>query len=85
MGQNESTTSEKVMNILAEITETDEVKKNPDLRLFDSGVLDSLGTVQLMVALSEQFGVEISPAEVEREEWATPKKIISYMEKRITT
>jgi len=41
-------------------------------------------TVELMVALSEEFGIDISPAEFEREQWATPRRIVAYIERRIT-
>jgi len=47
-------------------------------------VLDSLKLVELMVALSEEFGVEISPAEFEREQWATPGRIVAYITSRLT-
>ena len=71
------------MSILEQVTGTDQVRRNPDLALFDLDILDSLGTVELIVALSEKFGVEISPAEVERQQWASPRKIIAYMEERV--
>jgi D-alanine--poly(phosphoribitol) ligase subunit 2 len=76
-------TSADVMNILERVTGTDQVRRNPDLALFDLDILDSLGTVELIVALSEKFGVDISPAEVERQQWASPRKIIAYMEERV--
>ncbi len=76
-------TSIDVLNILERVTGTDQVRRNPDLALFDLDILDSLGTVELIVALSEKFGVEISPAEVERQQWASPRKIIAFMEERV--
>ncbi len=76
-------TSADVMSILERVTGTDQVRRNPDLALFDLDMLDSLGTVELIVALSEKFGVEISPAEIERQQWASPRKIIAYMEERV--
>jgi D-alanine--poly(phosphoribitol) ligase subunit 2 len=76
-------TSTDVLNILEQITGTDQVRLNPDLALFDLDILDSLGTVELIVALTEKFGVEISPAEIERQQWASPRKIIAYMEERV--
>jgi D-alanine--poly(phosphoribitol) ligase subunit 2 len=76
-------TSSDVLNILERVTGTDQVRRNPDLALFDLDILDSLGTVELIVALSEKFGVEISPAEIERQQWASPRKIIAYMEERV--
>jgi len=77
--------AEKVLRILAHIAETGEVYENRSLQLFDLAVLDSLKTVELMLALSEEFGVEISPAEFERDQWATPNRIVAYMESRVRT
>ena len=74
---------EKVLAILARIAETGEVQRDPELRLFDLAVLDSLKTVELMLALSQAFGIEISPAEFERDEWATPNRIVADVERRV--
>ncbi len=76
-------TALKTLDILEQITGTDQVRRDPDLPLFDLDLLDSLGMVELIVALSDQFGVEISPAEIERDEWATPRKIVAYVERRV--
>jgi D-alanine--poly(phosphoribitol) ligase subunit 2 len=82
-GTNTMATSTDVLTILERVTGTDQVRHNLDLALFDLDILDSLGTVELIVALSEKFGVEISPAEIERQQWANPRKIIAYMEGRV--
>jgi len=76
-------TAETVLYEIEQITQTDQVRQDLDIRLFDEALLDSLGTVQLMVALSEDFGIRISPAEIERTLWATPRKIIDYVENRV--
>ncbi len=75
--------SDQVLAVLAEVAETPEVRQNLDLRLYDLDILDSLKTVELIVAFSQNFGVEISPAEFEREQWATPRQIVSYMENKL--
>lgn len=75
--------AERVLDVLVRTTETEEVRAEPDLDLFASGVLDSLRTVELMVALSDAFGVEISPAAFEREQWATPARIVALMTARV--
>ncbi len=73
----------KVLDILEQVTGTDQVRRDLDLALFDDHLLDSLGMVELIVALSDAFDVEIAPAEIERSEWSSPRKIIANMEKRI--
>jgi D-alanine--poly(phosphoribitol) ligase subunit 2 len=76
-------TADQVLNVLSTVVESDEVARNPDLPLYDLQLLDSLKTVELIVCLAERFQVDISPAEVERQQWATPRKIIAYMERRL--
>ncbi len=76
-------TAERVLGILARVAETEEVRQRPDLPLYDLQILDSLSTVELMVAFSRELGVDISPAEFEREEWATPLRIVRYIEGRL--
>lgn len=77
------TTSDKVINVLKTVSETDEVQKNLDLPLYDSQLLDSMKTVRLIIAISEEFGIDIPLAEFERERWATPRKIVSDIETKI--
>ena len=40
-------------------------------------------TVELIVALGQEFDLEISPAEFEREAWATPSKLVADIEGRM--
>ena len=76
-------TADIVLNELVKITGTEEVRINPDLALFDEDVLDSLGAVELVVALGEAFHIDLSPAQVDRKTWATPRDIVADIEKRM--
>lgn len=76
-------TSTRLLEVLKNVAETDEVERNLDLPLYDSQVLDSMKTVELIVAISQEFGVEISPAEFEREKWATPRLMIADIDSRL--
>lgn len=69
-------TQETILDILEELTGTDEVKDNLAVDLFEEGLLDSLGTVQLLVEIEGQLGVTVPVSEFERDEWATPQKIV---------
>lgn len=73
---------EKILDILTDICDTDEIKRNPDLKLFENGLLDSFATIELFVAIHEQLNVEVAPTEVDREMWGTANKIIAYLEER---
>ena len=74
---------ETILQELERITATDEVRKDLDLDLYAEGILDSLGTVELMVAFDESFGLSLTPAQLDRQQWSTPRKIIAYIEERV--
>ena len=74
---------EKVLQLVASVAETDEVRTNLDLPLYECQLLDSIKTVELMIGIEEEFGIKISPAEFERENWGTPGKIIADLESRV--
>jgi D-alanine--poly(phosphoribitol) ligase subunit 2 len=74
---------QKILKVIVSVTETEEVRSNLDLALYDTHVLDSMQTVQLMVAFEEEFGVHVSPAEFDRHSWATPRKIVADIERRL--
>jgi D-alanine--poly(phosphoribitol) ligase subunit 2 len=74
---------EKVLQVLSSVTETDEVRANLELPLYQCQVLDSIKTVELMIRVEEEFGLKISPAEFERETWGTPRRIITDLENRM--
>jgi D-alanine--poly(phosphoribitol) ligase subunit 2 len=79
----EMTISDRVLDVLVGVSEIEGVRDDIDVRLYDLQILDSMKTVELIVAFSTEFGVEISPAELDREEWATARKIISYMQRKL--
>ena len=72
-----------VLDILETVSETSEVRENLDVALFDRHLIDSFDMMQVIVELADRLGIEISPAEVERETWSTPRRIIAYLQKRI--
>ena len=74
---------EKVLELVASVAETEEVCTNLDLPLYECQLLDSIKTVELMIGIEEEFGLKISPAEFERENWETPGKIIADLESRM--
>ena len=67
---------ETVLNILTDLIGTD-VSNSMDDNLFDAGLLDSMGTVQLLLQLQTELGIEVPVSEFERSEWDTPNKIIA--------
>ncbi len=78
-------TDEQILDVLARVAETEEVRTTPDLALYDLQILDSMKTVELIVALGQETGVEVSPAEFDRDAWATPAKLVADIRQRLST
>lgn len=74
--------SPAVLDILAQVLGTREVIDDPDLPLYEHELLDSLRTVELIIALSDTFHIQISPAAIDRDTWATPRRIAAFVESR---
>ncbi len=72
-------TKSAVLAILQDLTGED-VSANMDANLFDEGLLDSMGSVQLLLELQNQLGIEVPVSEFERSEWETPAKIVAKVE-----
>ncbi|GKT03472.1 D-alanine--poly(phosphoribitol) ligase subunit DltC [Furfurilactobacillus sp. WILCCON 0119] len=70
---------ETVLEILNDLTGND-VSEAMDTNLFDAGLLDSMGSVQLLLELQGQLGVNVPVSEFERTEWDTPNKIVAKVE-----
>jgi D-alanine--poly(phosphoribitol) ligase subunit 2 len=71
-----------ILDILVRLCGSDLPRLDPDIRLFELGLIDSLQTVELLIDFSEELGVEIAPSEVDRESWATPAGIVEFVCRR---
>ena len=74
---------EKLIDLIAEVCDTDDVRERCDIDLFEAGLLDSLGAIDLLVEIEEEFGVVIAPTELERSEMNTVNKIIERVKERL--
>lgn len=74
---------QKVIDLLCDISGEDDVADNMDTDLFEEGYLDSMGAIELLVALEDELDVSIAPSEVDRSEMNTPNLIIKQVEKRL--
>ena len=48
-----------------------------DEDLFDAGVLDSMGTVELIVEIENRFDIKVPVTEFGRDDWNTANKIVA--------
>ena len=71
------------MDIKSEVIEiidessTEDVSDMMDEDLLDAGVLDSMGTVELIVEIENRFDIRVPVTEFGRDDWNTANKIIA--------
>ena len=65
----------QVIEIIDELFMED-VSDMMDEDLFDAGVLDSMGTIELIVELENRFGIRVPVSEFGRDDWNTANKIV---------
>ncbi len=68
---------DKVKDIIAEKLTVDENKLAPETSFVDDLDADSLDIVELIMALEEEFGIEISDEDAER--ITTVKDVVDYI------
>ena len=66
----------EVIKIIDELFMED-VSDMMDEHLFDAGVLDSMGTVELIVEIENRFDIRVPVTEFGRDDWNTANKIIA--------
>ncbi|MDS9013082.1 D-alanine--poly(phosphoribitol) ligase subunit DltC [Streptococcus pneumoniae] len=66
----------EVIEIIDELFMED-VSDMMDEDLFDAGVLDSMGTIELIVEIENRFDIRVPVTEFGRDDWNTANKIIA--------
>lgn len=74
---------QKILDILVDVCGDDEVIEDKDINLFNSGFLDSLGVIELLLQIEEVLNLKIQPTEITRQDIQTPNKVIELILKRV--
>lgn len=68
-----------IAGIVAGICGVEPEELEPGLNLFDEGLLDSFGVIQLVLALEEAFSVSLEIENIPRERIATVSNIVGLI------
>ncbi|MCH4010019.1 D-alanine--poly(phosphoribitol) ligase subunit DltC [Companilactobacillus sp.] len=66
----------EIIAILKDVTGLDDVGSDPDANLFQDGVLDSMATVEVLVAMQDKFDIQVPVSEFDRNQWNTVNKMV---------
>lgn len=70
----------QIVDILAEATGED-FSDNMDQELYESGIMDSMTTVQMLLTLQETFDITVPVSEFNCDDWNTPNKLVEQVKK----
>lgn len=70
-------TLDEIMKILAEVKPG--IEAEPDTELVRTGVLDSVDIMSVVMALAEEFDLEISPLDLKEENFHTSNAILDLV------
>lgn len=70
-------TLDEIMKILAEVKPG--IEAEADTELVRTGVLDSVDIMSVVMALAEEFDLEISPLDLKEENFHTPNAILELV------
>lgn len=73
---------QKIMEIIAELCGAQPEEIEPELNLFEEGLLDSFAAIQLVLALEEAFSVSLDVAALPRERIATLAAITALIREK---
>ncbi|MET4561578.1 D-alanine--poly(phosphoribitol) ligase subunit 2 [Lysinibacillus parviboronicapiens] len=73
---------QQILEMLVDLCEDDIVLENTDIDLFEEGLLDSFGTINLLVEIETRFDISVPITDFNREEWNTPNRIAAKLAER---
>lgn len=75
---------EKVLNILIEVTGDDEIADDKEADLFEAGLLDSLGIIEVLLKIEEVFGLKLQPTDLEKKDMSTVNNLVDFLRTKIS-
>jgi acyl carrier protein len=74
--------TEQLREFISEITFKDMDQITEDTLLFEEGIFDSLGFLSLISFISEKFDIEVENDELNEENFATIRSVVSFISQK---
>jgi len=75
---------EKVLDMLIEVTGSDDIAEEKDTDLFEAGLLDSLGIIEVLLKIEEVFGLRLQPTDLEKSDMATVNNLVKFLSTKLS-
>lgn len=71
------------LEIMEEACETDEIREDPELNLFEAGLLDSLSKINLILLMEEKLNIRLQPTDFENEDISSVNHFKAFLERTV--
>ena len=73
----------RIHEFVCKTTFSDPNKINYDMLLFDEGIFDSMGLLNLISFLEEDFGIKVADSELDAANFGSIDAIASFLERKL--
>lgn len=70
---------ELALEVLEAACETEEVREDLELDLFEAGLMDSLASVAVLIELEERTGLRLQPTDVAKDDIRTVNNFVGFL------
>ena len=70
------------LDILENVCETDEIREDLDMDLFEAGLIDSLSSISILLEIEEKLGIKLQITDFDKSDISTVNNLALFLEKR---
>ena len=74
---------EKILDLIYEICDDKIIYTKKDVNMFETGLLESMDFIELLMSIEEEFDIEIAPEEIKKDEMATPNMLVAFIQSKL--
>ena len=74
---------EKILDLIYEICDDKIIYTKKDVNMFETGLLESMDFIELLMSIEEEFDIEIAPEEIKKDKMATPNMLVAFIQSKL--
>lgn len=76
---------DKIIDIIVKVSYDTKIREDNNIDLIKSGILDSLGFINLLSMLEDEFDIEIQPTQIPSSTWRHVDSIVQLVKEKLDT
>ena len=70
------------LDIMEDVCETDEVKDDLDMNLFEAGLIDSLSVISIILAVEDKMNIKLQPTDFDKSDISSVNNFIAFLTRK---